>query len=369
MAVTQYRYLFADLLTNSILAELPLTGVSFSQVLNSPGAFSGHLQVSDLRENLFDYVNATIPSRTALYVDRNGVLIWGGIVFSRTYNSVQQRIDITAREFDSYFERRRIAVSQAFNNVDQLTIAQTLVNNAQLATNGNIGLIVGTETSGILVTRVYYAYELKDLYSAIKDLATQSQGFDFNVDVQYDANLNPIKLLRLDYPYRGVTYNSTSPTALVFEFPGNLVAYEYPEDGSLTTNSMFGIGPGSNEGKLISNAYISAQWDAGWPLLEDTTTYNDVYDSTLLTNLTSAEVFAKQNPVTTMKITLPAYVDPVLGSYKTGDQCLVRITDDRFPNNGSGFGFAQVKRIVAINVEPGENNPERVTLTLTNPPA
>ena len=368
MAVTTYRYLFADLLTNNILAELPLTGVTFTQVLNSPGSLNAHMLVSDLRENSLDYVNATIPARTAIYVDRNGVLVWGGILFARRYNASQQRIEITAREFDSYFERRRISTSQAFNNVDQLTIAETLVNNAQAATNGNIGLIVPTNTSGVLVSRVFYAYELKDLYSGIKDIATQSTGFDFNVDVQYDSSQNPTKILRLDYPYRGVTWDATSPTALVFEFPGNLVDYEYPEDGSVTTNAMFGIGPGSNEGKLIASSTVPAQWDAGWPLLEDTTTYNDVYDSTLLTNLTSAEVFAKQNPVTTVKVVLPAYVDPVLGSYKTGDQCLLRITDDRFPNQGSGYGLVVVQRIVAINVEPGENGPERVTLTLVNPP-
>lgn len=38
---TQYRYLFADLRSNSILAELPLTRVSFTQVLNTPGSFQG----------------------------------------------------------------------------------------------------------------------------------------------------------------------------------------------------------------------------------------------------------------------------------------------------------------------------------------
>ena len=71
--------------------------------------------------------------------------------------------------------------------------------------------------------------------------------------------------------------------------------------------------------------------------------------------------------VVTPKIVVPAYASPVLGSYKTGDECLLRITDDRFPNNGSGYGYAAVKRIVAISVEPGEEGPERVTLTLTDP--
>jgi hypothetical protein len=363
---TQYRYLFADLRTNAILAELPLTGVTFSQVLNSPGALNARLMISDVRENQYDIQGSTIPARTALYVDRDGVLVWGGIVWLRRYDSQTQTIDLTAREFDSYWENRRIAVSDAFTNVDQLTVVQDLINTAQSASGGDIGIIVPTNTSGILVTRVFYGYELKDLYGAIKDLSTSDQGFDFNVDVSYDVTNTPIKKLDLGYPARGKTYSPTDPSALVFEFPGNLVAYEYPEDGMTTANVMYGIGPGSNEGKLIATASIPGQIAAGWPLLEDSASYNDTYDATLLGNITQAEVLAKRIPIATVKIVIPAYQAPVLGTYKTGDQCLLRITDVRFPSSGSGYGLAVVKRIVAINVEPGEAGPERVTLTLAD---
>lgn len=369
MTTTQYRYLFCDLVTNDVLAELPLTGVSFTQVLNSPGTLNAHLLISDVRENKYDIQGSTIPARTAIYVDRNGVLVWGGILWLRTYNSETQTLSFSAREFDSYLERRRISSTTNFTNVDQLTIAETLVNQAQAITGGNIGLIVPTNTSGVLVSRTYYNYELKNLYEGLKDIATQSDGFDFAVDVAYDSGGNPTKTLTLSYPYRGVTYNPASSTALVFELPGNMVMYEYPEDGAILANTMWGIGPGSNEGKLIANASIPSQIDAGWALLEDTTTYNDTFDATLLANLTTAEVYAKQNPVTAIKIVVPAYADPVLGSYKTGDQCLLRITDARFPDTGTGFGLAKIQRILAINVQPGEDAPERVTLTLGNPPA
>jgi hypothetical protein len=40
---TTYRYLFVDLLSNTIIGELPLTSVSFTQQLNQPGSFQGHL--------------------------------------------------------------------------------------------------------------------------------------------------------------------------------------------------------------------------------------------------------------------------------------------------------------------------------------
>ena len=364
---TTYRYLFADLRTNQILAELPLTGVSFTKILNDVGSLSAHILLSDVTEAGYDIPNSTIPARTAIYVDRDGVLVWGGIIWSRVYNSTTQTLTFSAREFESYFERRRIAVSQAFVNTDQLAIVQSLVNTAQSASGGNIGITVGTETSGVLVSRTYYSYELKDLYSAIKDLSNSSTGFDFNIDVAYDNSGTPQKYLRLDYPRRGAVFSASNPTALVFEFPGNMVEYEWPENGSLTANQLYGIGPGSNEGKLLASSYVAGQIADGWALLEDSVTYNDVYDATLLSNLTAGEVVAKKNPVLTSKYTLPAYENPVLGSFETGDQVEIRITDDRFPAPSSGgFGYVNVERITAISVMPGENGPERVSVSTAN---
>ncbi len=53
---TTYRYLFADLLTNDILAELPLTGVSFTQQLNQAGALQGHLLLSGMATAQFNVI-------------------------------------------------------------------------------------------------------------------------------------------------------------------------------------------------------------------------------------------------------------------------------------------------------------------------
>ena len=372
---TQYRYLFADLITNDILAELPLTNVSFTQTLNTPGSFSGTILGSDINETGYDIAGSTIPARTAIYVDRDGVLIWGGIIWLRTWDSDSQHFSFEAREFGSYFERRRITgdfmdgdQALVYDNEDQLFIAQDLLTLAQDLAGGDIGVVIPNNVSGVDVTRVYYAYEFKDVWGAIKDLSNQQDGFDFNIDVAYDTNLEPRKYAQTAYPYRGITFNANNADALVFEFPGNIVAYEWPDDGSVVANQMFGIGPQSNEAKIVAVATAPTnQIAAGYPLLEDTVSYTDQYDPTILYQQTLGEVTAKQEPVVTPKIVIPAYASPVLGSYKTGDECLLRITDDRFPNNGSGFGLSQVYRIVAISVQPGEDGPERVTLTLTDP--
>jgi hypothetical protein len=366
MATTTYRYLFADLLTNQILAELPLTGVSFTQQLNTTGTFTGHLLLSGVDAAGLNVSAGTIPARTAVYVDRNGVLVWGGVLWGREYNSTTQTLVFQAREFLSYFERRRITATQVFTNADQLTVAQSVISTASGALNGNIGLLYNqasgsTATSGVLVSRTYYGYELKNVFSAVQDLSKQSQGFDFEIGVYYDGGGNPTKSFNTYYPRAGTAYSSTNPNAPVFELPsGNIVEYNYPEDGTIAANTIYAIGAGSNEGKLISSFSDTTKLSSGWPLLEDQANYSDITDATLLTNLATGQINAVSYPPTTLTVIAPPYENPVFGSYKIGDDVRVRILDNRFPT-----GSDSIYRLVALNVQAGENGPERVTLTLT----
>jgi hypothetical protein len=364
MPTTTYRYLIADLLTNEIIAELPFTGVSFTQQLNQAGTFTGHLLLSGINTYEYNVDASTQPSRNALYVDRNGILVWGGIIWNRTYSSQSQTLQITAREFESYFEKRLISTTVAYNNTDQLQIVRNLINQAQSTTSGNIGVIVGSETSGVLIDRVYYAYELKQVYQAIQDLSRQDDGFDVNISVDYDPVTNePLKTLVLGYPRTGNIDSGVGDIQTpVFNLPaGNIVEYEYPEDGSITVNTLYVIGAGSNEGKLTSLAIDSTSIIDGFPTLEGQANYSDITDQAVLDNLALGQVLALATPPPIIKIVVPAYIDPEFGSYDIGDDARLIITDPRFPE-----GFDEIYRIVGFNVEPGENGPERVTITLTN---
>ncbi len=363
MAVTTYRYLFVDLVSNEIIGELPLTGVGFTQQLNQSGSFQGHLLLSGINTYQFNVDASTIPGKCGLYVDRNGILVWGGVIWGRTYNSADQTVTYNAREWLSYFERRRITQDVEFTQIDQLVIAKTLIEDAQAKPYGDIGVGYnsdGQTTSGILVDRVYYYYELKGVYQAIQDLSRQGDGFDFQIDVAYDGTTGlPAKYFNTYYPRSGVVYSPTDISIPVFEFPaGNIVEYEYPEDGSIAANSVYALGAGSNEGKLISGAQDVTRFAEGWALLEDQQNYSDITDQSVLDSLAVGAVTALSYPPITMKITVPAFINPEFGSYEIGDDCRVVIRDDRFPN-----GFDEVFRIVGISVQPGEDGPERVTLS------
>ncbi len=100
-----YRYIFVDTLSDRVLAELPLVDVSFDTRLNEAGSFSGSFPITPETSVAEVYQN-TLPGKTSIYVLRNGICVWGGIISSRSYNIKEKILDITADEFLSYFDRR-----------------------------------------------------------------------------------------------------------------------------------------------------------------------------------------------------------------------------------------------------------------------
>jgi hypothetical protein len=101
-----YRYFTADLLTNQVFGEIPFKGVSYERALKGAGSFSGSIGITPETAKLGVY-NTTLPGKTALYVVRNGVCVWGGIIWGRTYDVVTKKLNVSASEFTSYLYHRR----------------------------------------------------------------------------------------------------------------------------------------------------------------------------------------------------------------------------------------------------------------------
>ena len=101
----EYRYYVYDLMTNELLVEVPFRGVSYSRSLTEAGVFTGDIAVTEDTYNLSLYEN-TLPARTALFAMRNGLCVWGGIIWNRSYSLVDKILSVTATEFTSYLSHR-----------------------------------------------------------------------------------------------------------------------------------------------------------------------------------------------------------------------------------------------------------------------
>lgn len=102
-----YRYFLTDLLSNQVIAEVPFKGVSFERVNKRAGGFSGTIPFIEATKGINLY-ESTMPGRTGLYVLRNNICVWGGIVWSRSYDVASRNMGVEGAEFVSYFYNRNI---------------------------------------------------------------------------------------------------------------------------------------------------------------------------------------------------------------------------------------------------------------------
>jgi hypothetical protein len=137
-----YRYYVADLMTNSVLAEIPFTGVTYDRALKGAGTFSGQVAVLDdtVAANLYDY---TVPGKTSLYIVRNNVCVWGGIIWGRSYSITEKVLNVSGSEFTSYLYHRNIWKTYS-HDFAGTTVVDALGNATTTLTFGSFNFVPGS---------------------------------------------------------------------------------------------------------------------------------------------------------------------------------------------------------------------------------
>ncbi|MFF7280140.1 hypothetical protein [Streptomyces griseorubiginosus] len=362
---TRYTYYTADLATGVITDELPLYDVTFSTELNEAGEFRARLPLGDPRITVHRPRELTEPGRAALYVERDGVLVWGGVVWTVKYTSADQHLEIGAAGFLSYFDHRRVLPADfdpadlasahvSFTDRDQSDIARALVAFAQEHPDGDIGVRPeSTALSGITRTLLYPGSDLKSTGEALRELASLERGPDFVIDMAYGSDGRPVRRLRVGTPQLG-----RQGTPHVWEYGANLIGYAWPADGASTATRVFALGEQGENGQLVA---VAEDGGTGRPLTETEVSYVHLTDADLLRSQARSALAAVSAPVVLPELTVRADLDPVLGSYQVGDEALVVIKDVFFPE-GARFGV----RITGIEVTPGNDaGEEQVQLTVT----
>lgn len=344
--MAQYRYLVGDLITGTLREEMPFSGVTYSQVLNAPGAFQATI---GLRHPKATRANLD-PGRTVIYVERDGVLLWGGILWSAEGSADDSKITIRGEGFWSYFRRRALRTTKTYTGVDQFAIAQDLINWAQSQPGGDINVAVGAETSGVARDRTYNDWERKNIGETIEQLSAVENGFDFAVDVDYGAGGAMVRTFRPSYPRRG------RDTSTVFELGTNVGGFSQIVDATIQANQIDVIGAGEGSSMLIATV---TDTDAvpPYPLLDDVLSYKDVTEIDTLEGHGNAALAARATPVETIPTIAQFGPDTGLGSYITGDEVTVR--------GAAGFiDIDQRARIIEIAVKVDEQSSEQVDIAL-----
>lgn len=365
-----WTYLAADLRTGVVLEELPLTGVRWGKRLNDAGAMSGRWQLGPAEHR--DAYALTTPTKTALFAVRDSVPQWGGIVWTRAYDSESEAVSIQAGDFWSYFDHRKVVpflstfpgdtgfvAKQAvtFTAVEQNEIARQLVTLAQAHTGGDIGIELDTTISGTLRDRTYSGYELTDVGEALRLLANVEGGPDVMFDVGQGTGGRPRRVLRVGDPMLG---QQGSPH--VWEVGGNVLTYTWPSDGTRMATRTYGVGDGIEEAALVAFAENFDLYGQGWPLLEAETGYTTVTDPSTLNAHARADLAAATLPVVLPALKVRGDMPPFLGQFGVGDDGrLIIAAGDRFHRGGLDARM----RVVQMDVEPETSEGEQVTLTMS----
>jgi hypothetical protein len=354
--MSTYRFLAHDLRTNAGLGELPLSDVSYGEALNGVGQFRASIAKGAMTA---DIAAATTPERTAVYIERDGAIVGGAIIWQRQ-RSDAAAVAVSGAGWWSFFRTQHLRTELLFTATDQLLIARTLLNTAQAVTGANIGVGVGTETCGVLRDRSYRSWDLKQIAEAVEQLAAVENGFDFAVDTNTDRT----KTFRLSYPRRG---RIAGTTGIVFELGKNLLGYTANEDGTRSARTFTAIGSGDGRDMLIATTTRTDLIDAGYPLTSAVGSWKDVSNRSTIAAHATASVNARALTPTFWSVTVdPDDVDGGVGSFITGDDVLVRVPDDdnfRAAADGSP-GYSRYHRVLdwTLNV-PGDGQ-DTLTVTL-----
>lgn len=317
--------LLADLRTDEILAEAPASNLKFGSLLMSPQDFSFDLALGSKKANKLDLIGGTVPRQRAVYIDYEGELVYGGAVWGRSYDSEGSRLSVVGSELITFYQRQYALNNLNFDDTDQLEIARRIFSNIALRAGSNLDLEVTDNDSPIVRDRNYYFWSFKDVYQLLDQLANVSRGFEYGVDLSYDADHRPHKTLTLSYPTRGAVQ---VPFNLLFDFPGNLTRYYWPEDASTYANEAIAIGKGDGDKQIMAIAEDTDVIAGGVPRLSVTYSYKDIsHLDTLQTHADKDLAYAEQIfKLGTFYTQVDA--DPVFGSYNVGDLARFKLKSD-----------------------------------------
>lgn len=375
--LTGVTYLFTDL-NGKLNAEMPCTSVSWTQMLNNAGTWQGTLNVEDPVVAANDWVKFTDPNLTMVWVDVNGVLVWGGVIDQQNYTMSQQTVQIHATDPIGYLADRIQAAdySTQWATVPfaAANIAYQMITDALSAANSlpvDVGLY-GSTPNNYWVTFAAPKSQQQSIGSLISQMQSLGYmvGFDLACDYQYVDGV-PLCTISLAYPRRG---RVAGTTGLLLDLADALEVV-WPKDGTQQAMKVVEMAT-STGGVSQSGVWEAAMSVDGYPLLEKMVSHASFSGVSepqpVLDAYVADDLALSAYPVITPVVTIDTLSDPVIGSYRLGDDFRVISAPrsgplppacPRFPN-----GLDVYLRLIQTSTTIKEEGVSTTAFTLAMPP-
>lgn len=300
------------------IAELPAEIMTYGERLNRAGPISFRLAYEHplcTRDNVSDRHEAVIT--------RNGQVVWCGPILTvdepPPKKGSPHLVAFGGEGLWHYSHRWFVTSTLNFNDVDQFTIARTLINHHQNKAGGDFGIETsGSETSGVLRDRTYLGYEQKNIGSSVEELAEVENGFDFEIDPG-------TRRFVPHYPEKG----SRKPDLIWDE--RTIRAIHRRIDGTKQASQVRGIGAGEADSMLRFALQDAAAVDT-YLLTQATYTNKSVSVAATLQDHVRRELALFKNSPETIALTVSTS-EPEVFSYQVGDTGQVRYPSSYEPIN------------------------------------
>lgn len=343
-----YRYYAADLLTGNVLGDIDPFGVFLSKHKNRPGQFTGNIKLTGDTVDDAIRLSCTIPGRTALYMERNGTLIWGGILWNRMWSTQGKSLQLGARTFESVFEHAVLESHFIQQKIAQETILQNLLTQIQAQAGCNFGITIASlPTTGRNRTVLIPDYEYHFAMDALNQLIDVDEGLEISIDVTASATPDrPNKVMRVGYPKLGAANAN-----LFFDYPGNVTDYWIPESAAEGGVKFAALGYGSGNKIARATAVLQDLLDAGWPAWWVVKNYSSIADVGILQDKVMQDSIDSRIPKATPTFDLHPEYASFDGWNNIGDTFNVAIKDYRYPN-----GFNMTSRMIGWELTPASSD-------------
>jgi hypothetical protein len=372
-----YSLWLADTVTGRMLWGLPMDTMSWDLKLNDIGSLRATLVAEDAWDALSDQDERN--PRTMLREILSGtwrfcfVLKWGNnIVWAGPYLSFTRsgpgKVEVLAAEIQKMLTRRVLIKPGATApgditgdtvmgpNVNKRFIAASLVSQALVGTGKSLPINIMTDTTPGVEYRTYYGYDLATYWDRLRELANESDGPEIRFDpkITQGADGNYLSWdLQVGNPHLG-----REVTPWVFDSDVNSIV-GLDSDGSNIALSVFSAGNGQSRDKLITSASDTSLLSVGWPILESVdNSHTSEVSYPVLQAQSTAILTAWKKPAISFKTTVPADIDPMVGTYRVGEDFAIDIKKDPIIPDGlysrriAGLSGSEKPWVTITDIDP-----------------
>lgn len=358
LSYPEYHFVVEDLRTHRIVAEYPLKGVKYNNLIKGVGKMSGKVGLTP--EIMKQNPRKTLETNNhGIYVLRNYYPVWAGILKEASYQESANTLTVSAVTYESWFDSRIQTRDINVKNVDQLSIAREYVNSGGAA--AAMGIEVDATLSGFKRERNAYAYELNTIWDELSRLSNLINGFEFRVIPYREAGTDKLKK-RLAFGYPQLSNNTESTPAFIFESNRNIIDSTVKFTSDDSASRVYAIGEGEGTTQKVAIADDTESIAAGYPRYEKSASYKGVKVHSTLVSHAHSILEENRNPLTDVSVTVKGNDDPYVGSYAPGDWMRLKLDNIWFPE-----GFDRTFRTTEIAVTLADSGQETVTLEFSGP--